>query len=152
MPVTSLFSLFRAKGWGRQSEQQIDVLYLAASSRVTATVTPSDPYQAMVVHFITLNHMLPNAFTVTVSQKEVGTHTVVASADLSEVSFWAWVTDADPLLITVINRTAFNSFVGMTLATILFDNLKDMQRVRSTVEREPLAKYDSYGLMPGSAG
>jgi hypothetical protein len=150
VPVTSLFSLFRARGWGQQSEQQVNVIYLAASSSATAVITPSAPYNAMVVHLITVNRFLPNAFTVTVSQREVGQHTVTLSADLAEVSFWAWVTAADPLQIVVTNRLAFNGFVGLTLSTNNFDTIQQMAQVRKLATTNfPLLEGT---IVPGPAG
>ena len=134
--ATTLFSLFRARGWGRQSEQQVEVIYLAASASVTAVITPSAPYGAMVVHNITANRMLPGAFTVTVQQKEVSHHTVTLSEDLSEVPFWAWVTEQDPLHITVVNRLAFDGFVGLTLATLNFETVQDMRKIHSKMLEE----------------
>ena len=143
MPVTSLFSLFRSRGWGRQSEQQLDVLYLGATTTTTATVTPSAPYNGMVVHLITFHRQLPGAFKVTVSQREVGVHTVQLSSDLADVSFWAWVTDADPLLVTVENRTSWPGFIGATLATINFDTLEQMRSIRDQATEE-------FGLSEGT--
>ena len=143
MPVTSLFSLFRSRGWGRQSEQQLDVLYLGATTTTTATVTPSSPYNGMVVHLITFHRQLPGAFKVTVSQREVGVHTVQLTSDLADVSFWAWVTDADPLLVTVENRTSWPGFIGATLATINFDTLEQMRSIRDQATEE-------FGLSEGT--
>ena len=148
--VTQMFSLFRARGWGQQSEQQVNVIFLAASSSVVASIGPSAPYGAMVVHGITANHFLPNAFTVTVSQREVGQHTVTLSADLAEVAFWAWVTIPDPLQIVVTNRLAFNGFVGLTLSTLNFDTLQQMAQVRRLAAQEfPLSEGR---MTPGPAG
>ena len=143
MPVTSLFSLFRSRGWGRQSEQQLDVLYLGANSSTTATVTPSAPYNGMVVHLITFHRLLPGAWKVTVSQREVGVHTVQLSSDLADVSFWAWITEADPLLVTVQNRTSWPGYLGATLATINFDTLEQMRSIRSQATEE-------FGLSEGT--
>ena len=143
MPVTSLFSLFRSRGWGRQSEAQLDVLYLGATTTTTATVTPTAPYSGMVVHLITFHRMLPGAFKVTVSQREVGVHTVQLSSDLADVSFWAWVTEADPLLVTVENRTSWPGYIGATLATINFDTLEQMRSIRSQATEE-------FGLSEGT--
>ena len=143
MPVTTLFSLFRSRGWGRQSEQQLDVLYLGGNTSTTAAVTPTAPYGALVVHLITFHRLLPGAWKVTVSQREVGVHTVQLSSDLADVSFWAWVDDQNPLLITVENRTDFPGFIGATLATINFDTLEEMQRIKSQASEE-------FGLSEGT--
>ena len=143
MPVTTLFSLFRSRGWGRQSEQQLDVAYLAGESSATVSVGPSAPYSALVIHLITFHRQVPGAFNVTVSQREVGVHTVQLSSDLSDVSFWAWVDEQNPLLITVQNRAPLPGFIGATLATINFDTLEQMQRVR-------LQASEEYGLSEGT--
>ena len=74
----------------------------------------------MVLHRITPNRLLPNSIQLTFSHMEVAQYTVVLTADLIKMQFWAWVTDADPLYIGITNRLDFNAFFGLTLHTINF--------------------------------
>ena len=112
--------LERRWGLGVRAKQQVEVPYLAASSATNIAEVPNGFYSGMVVHSITPNRLLPNAIQLTLSHREVAQHTLVLSANRVEIPFWTWVTDADPLYITVTNRLPFNAFVGLTLATSNF--------------------------------
>ena len=137
MPVLQQFAILRAREWGKQSEQQIDVVSIDASSSAQVSIAPADPFDGMIVHYITFHRFLPLAFKVNVSQAVgVYQHEVILSSDLAEVSFWAYVTEASPLVVKVINRLAFAGFLGATLATINFLKLSEMEQVRDLLARE----------------
>ena len=117
-----LVSSFLERRWGQgtKGELQIEIVYLAASSATNITVVPDAPYAGMVVHSITLNRLLPGAMQLTLSHREVAQHTIVLSTDVVKMPFWAWVTEADPLNLTITNRLSFDAFLGLTLRTINF--------------------------------
>lgn len=147
MPASDLFSVLRSRGWGYNSEQQLDVPFLAGNTTTRVTLVPATPYAGIIVHLITLHRFNPDQFQIRVYQEEVGDHTVVLTSDLAEVGFWAYVSQRAPLFLELTNLTAFAGFIGFTLATLNFTKLENMLQVKAVLEKEtllPLAELPSF--------
>lgn len=132
----SLFSLYRARGWGRESQTQLEFVFFDGSATVVTEVGPTPPYPAMVIHRITFNHVNPNALNITFQHQEIAQHTFVLSGDQVEHDVWMWVTDQQPFRINVENRLSVPGFLGMTLSTINFDDQDDRKEITELVKEE----------------
>ena len=79
----SLFSLYRARGWGRESQTQLEFIFIAGSATVVTEVQPTAPYRAMIIHRATFNHVNPNAVSITFQHQEMAQRKAHSSHQIS---------------------------------------------------------------------